>query len=144
MNENERIDQLERDVELILVGIIDGSIMKNEEQERYISLIATLVKLCKDKEIQIDIDQKERSQEILDYAVDSTCDAFWYSLNNGSWTSMPSNKTITGLSAATTYSIKLSFCLFSSFYHMWLFRRDLALYRTKYADENQITPSASN
>jgi len=44
---------------------------------------------------------------VLDYAVDSTCDAFWYSLNGGSWTSMPSNKTITGLSAATAYSIKL-------------------------------------
>lgn len=41
------------------------------------------------------------------YAVDSTCDYAWYSLNGGAWTALPSNNTITGLAAATTYSIKI-------------------------------------
>lgn len=70
MNRDERIEKLLEDLEKILGGSIDGLIMKNEEQERYISFIATVVKQCKNKGIQIDIDQKERSQEILNYAVD--------------------------------------------------------------------------
>lgn len=41
------------------------------------------------------------------YSVDSNCDYAWYSLNGGSWTALPNNNTITGLSAATTYSIKI-------------------------------------
>lgn len=41
------------------------------------------------------------------YSVDSACDKIWYAINNGSWTELPSNKTITGLSVGTSYTFKL-------------------------------------
>lgn len=43
----------------------------------------------------------------MSYSVDSTIDSTQYSLNDGSWTTYPSDGIITGLNPATTYNVKI-------------------------------------
>ena len=44
---------------------------------------------------------------IMSYSVDSTIDSTQYSLNGGAWASYPSGGLISGLSPATTYTVKI-------------------------------------
>ena len=57
---------------------------------------------------KFNVNKRDETSVSIDYAVSNTCDAVWYSSNNGSsWASLPSNKIVTGLSAGTGYNFKL-------------------------------------
>lgn len=54
------------------------------------------------------VSKRDETSVKYNWSADAACDYAWYSTNNGStWSALPSNNIITGLSAGTTYNFKL-------------------------------------
>lgn len=54
------------------------------------------------------VNKRDETSVSISWGADATCDYAWYSKNNGSsWSALPSNNIVTGLSANTSYNFKL-------------------------------------